>query len=110
MSVEGDLGTLIRLLNPYTDGSAGTMHLAPAGAAPPSSPPAVDPTDLAQIRLEVENHAGEWTFKANPQRVQRALRIEYRYPLKDVTGVPNGLFATQHLLIGYVNGGSQDWP
>lgn len=110
MSVEADLGTIIRMLNPHAGGQPGSMHLAPAGAPPPAPAPSVDPSDLARIRLEVDNAAGDWIFKGQQQRVEKALRIEYRYPLSDVNGKPTGLFATEYLVIGYVNGGSQRWP
>jgi hypothetical protein len=42
-----------------------------------------------------------WTFKGRPQTVKRAVRVRYRYALKDQNGAPNGLYATEHLLIGY---------
>jgi hypothetical protein len=110
MPVESDLGTLIRMLNPHTDGSEGTIHLAPAGMGPPASAPRVDPNDLAQIQLEIDNGTGVWPFKTGTMGIQRAIKIQYRYPLKDANGNLTGLFAIDHLMIGYANGGSQPWP
>lgn len=110
MAVESDLGTLIRMLNPHTDGAEGTMQFAPLVTSQPPTAPSVDPADLAQIRLEIDDGPGAWSFKTSSQRVQRAVKIEYRYPLRDRYGNKNGLFATDYLFIGYANGGSQTWP
>lgn len=106
-SVECDLGTLIRMCNPYGGGGPGTMHIGTG--APPSveglrdavAPPV---EDLGRFEVEVDNYDGEWLFMGNPHKVTRALRLQYRYPLRDADGDPTGVFAIQHLLIGYAGG------
>jgi hypothetical protein len=107
MSLEQDLGTLIRMLNPYGGGGPATMHFAPV--APPTAATllgAVAPPvgDLGQFQMEVDNYEGEWSFKGQTHRVTRAVRIPYRYPLRDASGNFTGLYATENLLIGYAGG------
>ncbi len=48
--------------------------------------------------------SGTWTFRGQPQTIKRALRVTYRYPLKDIGGKYTGFYATEHLLIGYAGG------
>src|SRR5271166_4093354 len=60
--------------------------------------------DLGQFQLEVDNYEGAWTFKGATFRVTRAVRIVYRYPLRNARGAPNGLYATENLLVGYAGG------
>jgi len=105
--MECDLGTLIRMCNPYGRGGAGTMHMGPD--APPSvegllNAVAPEPEDLGRFQIEVDNYDGEWAFMGHTHRVTRALGIQYRYPLRDQDGNPTGVYATQHLLIGYAGG------
>jgi hypothetical protein len=146
MSMEYELGALIRRMNPYTDGTRMSMHFGPPGAAfaaaqaaavaanaaaivaavnaaaavaaaganaPNNLIQAADTTDaavdLTHIQLEVHDHfanytSAEWSFKGAPQTIKRALRITYRYPLLDAQGIPNGLYATEHVLIGFAGG------
>jgi hypothetical protein len=92
MSLEEALGTLIRALNPYTDGSPGTMKL-----------------DVSDIQVEIDDYheeRGAWMFKSQPSRIQRALRIQYRHTMKGAAG-DAGVTPTEYLLIGYAgsNGG-----
>jgi hypothetical protein len=54
--------------------------------------------------VEVDNYKGEWSFRGNTEQIKRSLRIAYRYPILDACGVPTGLYATEHLLIGYAGG------
>jgi len=99
-----DLGLMIRLLNPYSrdmlpssaDAPAAEPTAAPVGTVPPTSPPA----DLGQYHVEIDNYEGAWDFKGNTHKITRALRITYRYPVKD----GHGILATEHLLIGYAGG------
>ena len=99
-----DLGLMIRLLNPYSrdmlppsaDAPAAEATAAPAETVPPTSPPA----DLGQYHVEIDNYEGAWDFKGNTHKITRALRITYRYPVKD----GHGILATEHLLIGYAGG------
>jgi hypothetical protein len=138
MLFELKLGTLIRRLNPYTNGSVGSMQCI-------ADPPAVsgqlaaalttiatdisnyqktpnsaalqtvegdevtlDPTlNPIDINLEIDNDYKQsymnWTFRGNPYAVKRALLIQYRYELSN-SGGPTGIFATDHVLIGYAGG------
>jgi hypothetical protein len=69
----GQLGGLIRKLNPYTNTkikdtkrSRGEMTI-------------IDPENV-----EMEGpYAQEWTFKGQPQRVGMAARIKYKYPVRN---------------------------
>jgi hypothetical protein len=98
MALECDLGTLIRMLNPYTNGGPGTMQIAPGVAEMP--PPGIDPAVLDQLHLEVDDYTGHWSFKGHDQRIRRALRIRYRYPADGAAGMA-GVFQTEYLLIGF---------
>jgi hypothetical protein len=50
--------------------------------------------------LEVDDHYyGEWNFNGQPQKISRALRIRYRYPVKAPSGVVYWL--EDYLLIGF---------
>jgi hypothetical protein len=107
MTMECDLGTLIRMCNPYGGGGPGTMHIGPS--APPTvaelqAAAAPEPEDLGRYEIEVDNYDGEWTFMGMSHRVTRALRIKYRFPLRDTDGNPTGVYATQYLLVGYAGG------
>jgi hypothetical protein len=137
MSMEYELGALIRRMNPYTNGARMSMQLRPAtvnlaaaqavaaaanaaAAAAAAAPNAVagldavanvadNGVDLTHIQLEVHDHfanytSAEWSFKGAPQTIKRALRITYRYPLRDAVGNLNGLYATEHVLIGFAGG------
>lgn len=89
-----ELGKLIHTLNPYSQDM--DLNCMPTPGAP-------DVT-VQNFQVEIDDYQGEWTFKNQMQKVERALRITYRYPLKDKDGNPNGLWATEHLLVGYAGG------
>jgi glycine/D-amino acid oxidase-like deaminating enzyme len=66
---------------------------------------AADPiVDLSHIDIGEDNDYTQeymtWIFKGRPQKVKRALRVRYRYELMN-NGQGTGLYATEHLLIGY---------
>jgi hypothetical protein len=115
MSVEEALGTLICMLNPYTDGSTGTMvpHTFVAAAAAPAATPTPTPTpapptpDMTNIWMEVDTrYADDWTFKGQPHSINKAVRVAYRWAKKDQGG--NILYwVTDYLLVGFEgsNGG-----
>ena len=125
MSMEEDLGTLIRMLNPYTDGSKGTMDphtfvtaapipaaaaipaATPATSPPPTSTPAPAAPDMTGIWMEVDTrYADDWTFKGQSHSINKAVRIAYRWAKKDAAG--NTLYwVTDYLLVGFEgsNGG-----
>ena len=106
------LGNLIRLLNPYST----DMH-QPAGGPPTVSTGARQVTDaqpipdLEQFHVEVDDYSanyssGTWTFRGQPATIKKAIRITYRYPLNGPDNTPNGVYATEHLLIGYAGSNS----
>jgi hypothetical protein len=99
-----DLGLMIRLLNPYsTDMKQHGEDMRAEGAAAQTAQPAPEgsaPLDLSQYQVEIDNYEGAWDFKGNTHKITRALRITYRYPVKD----GQGILATEHLLIGYAGG------
>jgi hypothetical protein len=187
MLIEHELGTLIRRMNPYTNGTRGTMlfgsvglppvvapaaaaaaaqaagtaaqaaHVAAAAAAQAArdaaaaaaqaaataaraedapnaaaatftelararmaadiaiaaaerAADAADPNiDLTHIDLVVDDFianysSADWVFRGRPQTVKRALRITYRYPYVDGQKNLTGLYATEHILVGYAGG------
>ncbi len=139
MLFEFKLGTLIRRLNPYTNGGMRTML---CGANPPVISPdlaasissaapkivayAGAPQDAAKrrdaetaednvdnamgpldIELAVDNDYRQeymnWTFRGQSYAVKRALLIPYRYEIT-LNEVGTGIYATDHVLIGYAGG------
>lgn len=129
MSVAQDLGALIIKMNPYagasmephtflpaqppppptTPGATPNPPAAAPGATPsqPIPPPAPQPPDATCIWMEMDKYGtGDWAFKGQPRRIDTALRIAYRWPMKDKQG--NFIcWITDYLLIGYEgsNGG-----
>ena len=125
---EQELGKLICILNPYStemDNPPGAppvvaqaVQQGATGQAAPSTVPQegqqgpqgqAAPSNLKQFQVEVDDYianytSGTWTFRGQPQTVKRALRITYRYPLKDIHNKDTGFYATEHLLIGYAGG------
>ena len=125
---ERELGRMIRILNPYsTDmdyppGAPPVVYQAgqqgSTGQTAPSTVPQggqqgatdqAEPSNLEQFQVEVDDYianytSGTWTFRGAPQTIKRALRVTYRYQLKDIDGKKTGFYATEHLLIGYAGG------
>lgn len=89
-SMEMELGTLIRRLNPYTKGKDTAMNFKPAKA---TSDPTTEQLDLSAIQLEIEgndtktnNYAAQWIFKGQAQNIVKAIRIKYHYPVEGTGG------------------------
>jgi hypothetical protein len=61
--------------------------------------------DIFDFNLRVDNDYRQdymtWIFRTQQYAVKRALRITYRYELTDKQGNKTGIFATEHVLIGY---------
>lgn len=78
------LGELICRLNPYTE-------------IPPDQ-------KAGQVNVVVEENYGaaQWAFKGQTQHVNSAVRIPYRFPVKDKDGNVR-YWQTEHLLIGYAS-------
>jgi hypothetical protein len=100
MSIEEALGALIRMANPYTTGGAGTMHFAAAKAAGAGDPLTIDPH---QIPVEEDKYTAQWVFKGQTQNIEKALRIQYTYPMKSKSG--DTYHVTEHILIGFAGSG-----
>ena len=111
------IGRLIELMNPYSNPNCEPhterrMDLvgqpSPSGAprGERGKPPSLDQL-VAQIEVEVDNYEAEWTIRGQTYKVTRALRIPYRYEVRNKEGNKNGVWATEWLLIGYggANGG-----
>jgi hypothetical protein len=101
-AMEQDLGGLLNDLNPYTENNqalrgplTGPMDIY-TGAPVPAGPA------RSQVRLETDSkYQSEWMFKGQPHRVNKAVRIRYRFPVMDAAGV-NVLYWTEdYLLIGF---------
>ena len=111
------LGDIINDLNPYYDANVPTSAAYPGwqmdidiGATaptPPSTPakPATGgwpakPGTPVNVMLEVDDHYyGEWSFNGQPQKISRALRIKYRYPVQAPSGIV--YWVEDYLLIGF---------
>jgi hypothetical protein len=107
MTQQEVLGNLIFALNPYTkrpdpvSGTAtGDMDLyvdSPTGTMPTG--------DISQIELEVDtNYPADWTFKGQPQHVNTAIRIRYRYPVLDSSSNPI-YYIDDYILVGFEGSG-----
>jgi hypothetical protein len=109
--IEAALGRLIELMNPYSNPECDphTEHrMAYVNFhALPLSEPEPDRNLVAQFEVEVDNYEQDWTLRGQTYRVVRALRIPYRYEVRNRNGHHNGVWATEWLLIGYggANGG-----
>lgn len=98
------LGDIINDLNPYFDanvtaatGQPWEMDIDVATTAPSGPSTATTPP---KVMLEVDDHYyGEWNFNGQPQKISRALRIRYRYPVHAPSGVVYWL--EDYLLIGF---------
>jgi hypothetical protein len=116
MSTAEDLGKLILMMNPYTDGSDDSMEPHTFLAAQSSSAmqtgaaaatTASHAPDATCIWMEMDKYGtGDWTFKSQPYHINTALRIAYRWAKKDKQG-HFLCWVTDYLLIGYAgsNGG-----
>jgi hypothetical protein len=103
------LGKLIRSLNPYTTEMEHPPVPHPAGGPIAAGLEATEAAACREFYLEIDDHIAnysstDWNFRGNPQTVKRAIRITYRYQLKDIHSRPTGFYATEHVLIGYAGG------
>ena len=117
--MEQALGRIINVLNPYSNPKCESltesrMELVgrprPTGASLPPQGGKIKAGDnsvlaqLTQIEVEIDNYDAEWTVRGQTYKVTRALRIPYRYELRDKNGNPNGVWVTEQLLIGFAGG------
>jgi hypothetical protein len=118
MAQNDDLGSLISLLNPYTNNRQVSKGGQPTGdwdiytSNPTPTPGGASGATIPQIQLQVDaNYPGEWTFKGQPQKINKAVRILYRFP---VLGPPSGspptptvlYWVEDYLLIGFEGSGA----
>jgi len=94
MKLRKALGKLIAAMNPYSNPACQKVQdvknrmKAVGGRRRPS--------------VEIDNYQGEWSFMGQPCKIKRALLIPYRYRVRNNKGKKSGVWATGHLLIGYV--------
>lgn len=106
------LGDLINDLNPYYDknvvypkGSLGWEMDIDMGTSAPGAIVAADADPNTSctppnVMLEVDDHYyGDWNFNGQPQKISRALRIRYRYPVSAPSG--QVYWVEDYLLIGF---------
>jgi hypothetical protein len=97
-AMEKTVGELICRLNPYTH----EMDIYVGNPKPND-----DNGNPCQVELEIDDkYPGEWSFKGEPQRINRSIRLRYRYPVRDKEH-PNTIlyWVNDYLLIGYEGAG-----
>jgi hypothetical protein len=63
------------------------------------------PIDIeVEIDKDYRQEYMNWTFRGRSYAIKRALLIPYRYELRDENNNPTGVFATEHVLVGYAGG------
>jgi len=95
---------LVASMNPYTSGKVDDMDLF---IGYPTE--GTDAPDPSQIEMELDgDYPGEWTFKGQPQKINRVMRIKYRCKAKYKGARASGddyYWMTAYLLIGFEDGG-----
>jgi hypothetical protein len=95
---------LITMHNPYTDGDPKSMDFL-------VYPPTTEAKKFSQFRIEIEaGYPTDWSFKGQPQKINKMLRIQYRAKAKvrDGYGTSRGdqddYWMSAFLLIGFEDG------
>jgi hypothetical protein len=95
---------LIVMHNPYTEGQPGDMDFL-------VHPPTAEAAKFSQFKIEVEaGYPTEWSFKGQPQKINKILRIQYRAKASARDGYGESKRAeekywmTAQLLIGFEDG------
>jgi hypothetical protein len=97
--LDENLGRLICMMNPYTDGEEGTMDPHMFIDAKSES---LD-HNVKDVWMEIDsNYPASWTFKGQEQKVSTALRIGYRW--KKTRGGKT-VWMTDYLLVGFEGSG-----
>jgi hypothetical protein len=109
------LGRLIFQANPYTKGKAPMHFAAPkrdaAGELLRDAGKNVeaDDVDILDIPVEEEDkYSADWMFKGQLQKINKAVRIPYRYEKRDKNGSPLGYMVTDYLLVGFEGSGGAE--
>jgi hypothetical protein len=93
-----NLGDLINDLNPYYDATVPAWEMDIQTGTVTLPPP-------SRMEVEVDDqYPGEWSFAGQPQKINRALRIKYRYPVTAPSGIVYWL--EDYLLIGFEGSGA----
>jgi hypothetical protein len=103
------LVALINSHNPYTSDAIGDMTIFSGNPDPEEK----GDNKISQVELEVDgpySMAMEWNFKGSSQKINKTIRIKYRYrarnlhnPERPKINPPH--WVTAYLLIGYEDGG-----
>jgi hypothetical protein len=101
---------LINSHNPYTSNDAGDMTVFVGNPDPDK----LADNNIKQIELEVDgpySMAMEWNFKGSPQKINKTLRIKYRYRARNLENPQRPLvqpphWVTAYMLIGFEDGGA----
>jgi hypothetical protein len=102
---------LISAHNPYTKDDPSHMTVFAGNPDPAAS----DKNHINQIEVEVDGPYAmgpmEWNFKGSPQKVNKTIRIKYRYQARDLGDPTKPLlkpphWVTAYLLIAYEDGGA----
>jgi len=98
---------LLAVMNPYTMDNVSEMDFWVRNPNPAIS--ANNTFRSMEVEIEKE-YPGSWDFKGQPRKVNLALRIKYRYPVraKDNFGNRTGAvlsWVTDYLLVGYEDSG-----
>ncbi len=94
---------LIAMHNPYTTGKPGDMDFL-------VMPPTATSPEYSQFHVELDgDYPGDWSFKGQPQKINKVLRIQYRAKAtaKNAQGNahPEGdYWMSAYLLIGFEDG------
>jgi hypothetical protein len=100
---------LINSHNPYTDHAGHEMSVFVGNPNPDDH----HKDNINQVELEVDGPYSmpmEWNFKGSPQKINKTLRIKYRYRARNLD-IPNRPlltpphWVTAYLLIGFEDGG-----
>lgn len=101
---------LINSHNPYTDHSGHEMSIFVGNPNPDNHLN----DNINQVELEVDGPYAmpmEWNFKGSPQKINKTLRIKYRYRARNLDIPDRPLLMPRHwvtayLLIGFEDGGA----
>jgi hypothetical protein len=101
---------LINSHNPYTSNNPGDMSIFVNNPNPANQ----NSNDAVNLELEVDgpySMAMEWNFKGSPQKINKTIRIKYRYRARNLDLPTRPLveprhWVTAYLLIGYEDGGA----
>ena len=102
--------SLINAHNPYTSNNSSDMSVFVGNPDPDDH----THDNINQIELEVDgpySMAMEWNFKGSPQKINKTIRLKYRYRARNLENPTRPLvephhWVTAYLLIGFEDGGA----